>query len=147
MILPALRDHIVDIAPLARSPIHGMKHWDAVGRNGRRLIGLGCPANLRVVEMFALLHDAGRTDEDQDPDHGLRSAGIVIELDRGRWFTFTAREMELLLFAVRWHPNGYTTSNPTIGACWDADRLDLGRVDVEPDPSMLSTDEAKSLTR
>lgn len=35
---------------------------------------------------------------------------------------------------------GLTTTNPTIGCCWDADRLDLGRVGIEPDPELMSTD-------
>ncbi|TML82741.1 MAG: hypothetical protein E6G09_09645, partial [Actinobacteria bacterium] len=34
---------------------------------------------------------------------------------------------------------GLTTTNPTIGCCWDADRLDLGRVGIEPDPELMST--------
>ena len=31
------------------------------------------------------------------------------------------------------------TSDPTVGACWDADRLDLPRVWITPDPALLST--------
>ena len=31
----------------------------------------------------------------------------------------------------------------TIQTCWDADRLDLGRVGITPDPSWLCTEAAK----
>lgn len=145
MILPALREHVRRIAPLSNSQIHGEKHWDAVARNGRRLMRGGCPANPRVVELFALLHDAGRADEDEDPEHALRAAGLIVELDRQRWFTLTARELQLLTFATRWHDRGYKTSHPTIGACWDADRLDLPRVGIDPAVEFLSTPEAVRL--
>ncbi len=33
-----------------------------------------------------------------------------------------------------------SSEDPTVGVCFDADRLDLGRVDVEPDPELMSTD-------
>jgi hypothetical protein len=38
---------------------------------------------------------------------------------------------------------GGTTSDPTIGACWDADRLDLWRLGRRPDPMLLSTPAAR----
>jgi hypothetical protein len=38
-------------------------------------------------------------------------------------------------------------SNPTLAVCLDADRLDLGRVGITPDPLRLSTSTAKSIAR
>jgi uncharacterized protein len=35
--------------------------------------------------------------------------------------------------------DGQVTDDPTLGAAWDADRLDLPRVGVAPDPARLST--------
>jgi uncharacterized protein len=32
-----------------------------------------------------------------------------------------------------------TSEVPTIGVCWDADRLDLTRVGIMPDPEFFST--------
>lgn len=40
---------------------------------------------------------------------------------------------------MRDHDKGETTTDPTIGCCWDADRLDLGRVGKKPDPAYMST--------
>lgn len=36
-----------------------------------------------------------------------------------------------------------THLNPTIGVCWDADRLDLTRVGMTPKPKLLSTQAAR----
>jgi len=35
--------------------------------------------------------------------------------------------------------------NATVATCWDADRLDLGRVDIKPDTRYLFSDEAKGI--
>ena len=37
--------------------------------------------------------------------------------------------------------------NPTVGVCWDADRLNLWRVEIKPDPRFLSTQPARSEER
>jgi hypothetical protein len=42
--------------------------------------------------------------------------------------------------AVYAKPNVRPGFNPTIGCCWDADRLDLSRVGIEPDTELMSTD-------
>ena len=39
------------------------------------------------------------------------------------------------------------TGDPTIDACFDADRLDLGRVGIIPDPGRLATEKGKELAR
>jgi uncharacterized protein len=38
---------------------------------------------------------------------------------------------------------GQVADDPTIGACWDADRLNLWRVGKTPDPRLLSTAAAR----
>jgi hypothetical protein len=49
----------------------------------------------------------------------------------------------LLVDAIHHHTAVKTTNNPTIGLCWDADRLNLWRIGIEPRPSFLSTAAAK----
>jgi uncharacterized protein len=39
------------------------------------------------------------------------------------------------------------SEHPTIGTCWDADRLDLGRVGARPDPKYMSTEARKRAAR
>jgi uncharacterized protein len=52
-------------------------------------------------------------------------------------------EFEHLCEAMRLHSDGHTESEPAIIACWDADRLDLGRVRITPDPRRLCTEYAR----
>ena len=51
--------------------------------------------------------------------------------------------MLLLVEACRYHSDGIVDAHPTIQACWDADRLDLGRVGIRPDPRFLCTGYAR----
>lgn len=44
-------------------------------------------------------------------------------------------------------PMSDKTGDPTIDACFDADRLDLGRVGIIPDPGRLATEKGKELAR
>jgi uncharacterized protein len=50
----------------------------------------------------------------------------------------------LLESACRLHSDGFTTQDPTVGACWDADRVNLWRVWMTPDPAVMSTTEGRS---
>ncbi len=44
----------------------------------------------------------------------------------------------LLINAMRFHSDGELHTDATIQSCWDADRLDLGRVGKRPHPKYLS---------
>jgi uncharacterized protein len=44
-----------------------------------------------------------------------------------------------LEIALAEHTDGKRTDDPTIGACWDADRLNLWRLGRKPLPRLLST--------
>jgi uncharacterized protein len=58
---------------------------------------------------------------------------------RGRLFDLDDSSFELLYQACADHADGYISNDPTIGACWDADRLDLWRVGITPSPALFST--------
>ena len=47
--------------------------------------------------------------------------------------------------ALKYHSDGYTDADLTVQVCWDADRLDLGRVGIKPAPHRLCTASAKSV--
>jgi uncharacterized protein len=51
--------------------------------------------------------------------------------------------MELLVTACSLHTCGGVSDVLTIGTCWDADRLDLARFGIVPDPELLSTAAAR----
>ncbi len=45
------------------------------------------------------------------------------------------------------HTDRDFSDEPTIGTCWDADRLDLGRVGMIPNPDLMSTSFGKEIAR
>ena len=101
-------------------------------------------ANLSIVELFCMLHDTQRRNERRDPSHGRRAARYAKSL-RGVWFDLSDKEMELLTEALKHHSDDYTEADITVQGCWDADRLDLGRVGIKPAPHRLCTASAKSV--
>jgi uncharacterized protein len=109
--------------------------------NGRRLAA-ETQASIAVVSLFALLHDSQRLSEGGDPQHGQRAAEFAGQI-RGELFDLPDSEFELLYRACAGHTHERTHPDITIQACWDADRLDLGRVGITPHPSRLCTEFAK----
>ena len=128
---------------MSHDGFHGFDHWMRVLHNGRLLVDAE-GANLKLVELFCLLHDTQRLNEDEDPSHGHRAAQYAQTL-RGVWFDLTDGEMDLLTEALTYHSDGYTEGDTTVQVCWDADRLDLGRVGIKPAPHRLCTAAAKSV--
>jgi uncharacterized protein len=120
---------------------HGIAHWARVLENGLRLAG-ETGANVEVVRLFAVLHDSRRVSEVTDPDHGPRAAEFARTL-RGRLFDLADHDFRLLDRACAGHTHERTHPDVTIRTCWDADRLDLGRVGIMPHPSRLCTEVAK----
>ena len=98
-----------------------------------------------IVRLFALFHDSCRHDEYADPGHGPRGAQLAIDFRQAGHFHLDDPRMELLVTACRIHNGGMPQSNSTLAVCLDADRLDLGRVGITPDPEYLSTPTAKSI--
>ncbi len=127
---------------LAWLGVHGHAHWVRVRQNGARLVGM-TGADPVVVELFALLHDSRRANDDLDPWHGVRAASFAEELN-GSCFTLSAPRLELLKHACALHTQGLVLADPTVQVCWDADRLDLGRIGIRPDLELLCTDAAKN---
>ena len=121
--------------------IHGIRHWSRVYANGMRIAG-GTSANIKVIQLFALFHDSCRLSEGSDPDHGPRSAELAGIL-RGRLFHLNDDDFVLLDNACRYHTARMHDDDPTVAACFDADRLDLGRVGNRPDPDFLCTPQAR----
>lgn len=122
---------------------HGPAHWARVLENGLRLAEAN-GADAEVVSLFALFHDSRRVNEDHDPGHGLRGGEFARSL-RGRLVHLDDARFELLFEACRLHTDGLVSVEPTLQACWDADRLDLGRVGIVPSPQRLGSDAARGL--
>jgi uncharacterized protein len=120
---------------------HGIRHWSRVRYNGL-LIARKNHASLHVVELFAFFHDSCRVNEYRDPGHGTRGAELASRL-RDQLFEATDQEMILLTEACQKHSRGTLKADITVQTCFDADRLDLARVGIIPNPRFLCTDEAK----
>ena len=133
---------ILDEYPLPIDGYHGVAHWARVYENGMRLSEI-TGANVEVVRLFAIFHDAKRENEGHDPDHGRRGAEFAIQL-REKLFVISDDDFNLLHRACVGHTHERTHPDITIQTCWDSDRLDLGRVGITPHPSRLCTEAARN---
>jgi uncharacterized protein len=106
--------------------IHGEAHWARVCENGLHL-AQRTGADVEIVELFAYLHDSKRQNDGWDRDHGHRAAEFPRALD-GSMLELPAPKLERLIYACTHHSDGLTEADVTVQTCWDADRLDLGRI-------------------
>ena len=134
-------EYLAEQFSLDHNGAHGYHHWLRVLYNGRLLCSRNS-ANIKVVELFSLLHDSKRSNKKSDPEHGERAA-IFAETMRGTWFTVTDKELQLLQDACILHSEGLRDKDVTIQSCWDADRLDNYYTEVDLNFSLLSDDLAK----
>jgi uncharacterized protein len=139
--LPVVVHAILEEYVLSPDGDHGVAHWARVLENGLRLAET-TGSDSEVVQLFAVFHDAKRVKETSDPDHGRLGAEFAAEL-RGQVFALSDQKFGLLYRACSGHTHEQTHPDITVQTCWDADRLDLGRVGVTPHASRLCTDAAK----
>jgi uncharacterized protein len=133
---------------ILQSRMHGLDHWFRVWKNAQLLTGTDKSADLEVVALFALFHDAMRMNDQDDPDHGIRGFRLwerFNQMEDVEQF-LSRRQGELFFEACAEHNKGYRTTDPTIAVCWDADRLDIHRMGIWPDPRFMSTQDGISLT-
>ena len=121
--------------------IHGISHWARVRDNGLQLARL-TGAHTDVVELFAYLHDSKRLIDGVDRDHGRKAAEFIRSL-HGSLVVLSDEDLGLLVFACECHSDGLTEADVTVQTCWDADRLDLGRIGIRPQARFLCTSAAK----
>jgi uncharacterized protein len=140
--LGALVRAILADFPLRWDGVHGIGHWGRVLENGL-LLCRETGADAAVVELFAVFHDSRRYEEgEQDHEHGRRGAELAAQF-RGKHFQLDDERFALLSDACIGHTQGATAADMTVQTCWDADRLDLGRVGIWPDPARLCTEAAR----
>ncbi len=138
----AIIDDILKGYALHPRGFHGVTHWARVMENGLKLCE-ETGANPKIVTLFAIYHDSRRENDGSDWGHGLRGAQLA-QLHNGRLFNLQDTEFELLYRACEWHTDGVTDPDISVRTCWDADRLDLGRVGIRPDPKYLCTVAARN---
>ena len=127
----------------AKYSIHAPDHWRRVERNGV-LLDSRTGADLAVVRLFALFHDSRRDNDDEDPGYGARGAELAASLCPMA-YQLSDEQFQVLHYACTWHTDGEHHRDPTIGTCWDADRLDVGRAGVIPEARFMSTAFAREI--
>jgi len=117
--------------------IHGPRHWKQVEKNGL-LLAEETGADEATVKLFAIFHDSRRVNNNRDNGHGSRGSDPAKTL-RGQYFDLPDDSFEILIEACTNHTGGENSSNMAIATCWDADRLDLPRTGIAPDPERMCT--------
>ena len=83
-----------------------------------------------------------RENENMDLHHGPRAAEFIRSI-AGSWIKLEEHRLHKLMQACRYHSVGRLDRDITIQTCWDADRLELGRVGIKPSPERLCTEFSK----
>ena len=136
---------VIDQFPMDIHSVHGPRHWKQVEENGL-LFAKETGADETIVTLFSIFHDCRRENEHIDDGHGLRGADLAKTM-RGIYFDLSDNSFEILIEACSNHTDGHLASNITIATCWDADRLDLPRVGIIPDPDRMGTAPGRRLAR
>lgn len=126
---------------------HGIDHWKRVERNFLHIadaMGFG-ELERAAGRLFAIFHDCRRVSEFRDPRHGESAWAF---LRRQEFMGFVRRKLGERLYvrlgiAIAEHNHGKISETPFVGACWDADRMDLPRVGIIPNLSLMSTEFGK----
>ena len=135
---PALLAHIFSHR-VFESEVHSITHWKQVERNGLRL-ATETGADTTVVQLFALFHDSKRKHDGPDLEHGPRGAEFAKECFEQHRFDITQEQFDQLYHACMFHTIEPRSGDATIDTCYDADRLDLGRVGMTLDPNKMATE-------
>ena len=124
------------------SVFHGLDHWQRVERNALYLAQFN-NADKKVLSYFAYLHDVMRENDGRDLGHGPRAAAFIMKYRD--YFPLSDNQFKQLKDACKGHTVGQRPDCITINTCWDADRLDIGRVGIVPNSKYLYNYEAKRI--
>jgi len=127
---------------------HGIYHWQRVFLNTQKLAKY-YNVQSEVFELFSILHDSKRENEHLDINHGKRASEFVKKLIEEKYIKLNTRDEEQLIYACANHTKPDVT-NPfyndiIVQICFDADKMDIGRVGIVPDEKYFLTQYAKEL--
>lgn len=137
-----LLTYLLDRLKVEWNGYHGLSHWIKVHDKGLWLAEHTPGADPVIAVLFGVLHDACREHDVKDPDHGSRASRLVDKLN-GKYFDLSEEDARTLSYACLMHNQGMISFDPTVGVCWDADRLELIRTGTTIDIRYLSTEAAK----
>lgn len=128
-----------DEFPAYTSWFHGVTHWEHVEKLGL-MLAKECPeADTDVIRWFAYLHDCRRGTEEWCEEHGRLAAKYMSRMRTTFLSDLTDEQFKTLMKACYHHTTKRRTKNLTADLCLDADRLDLERVGIKPDPKQMAS--------
>ena len=116
MDLIALQKAILNQFVPGRDSIHGPSHWQRAEAFGLKLAE-GTDANIDVIRLFALFHDACRLHDGGDREHGPRGAELATKW-RGKYFSLPDVAFDQLTYAAAGTPKdacAKTSPSPSAG--------------------------------
>ena len=134
-----MADH-TDEFPAYISFFHGITHWRNVEAFGLMLADEYPSADTDVIRWFAYLHDCRRGAERQSEEHGHTAAAFISGIRKTFLKELTDDQIKTLKLACKHHTTKRRTKDLTADICLDADRLDLNRVNIKPDPKRMATE-------
>jgi uncharacterized protein len=96
-------------------------------------------ADMDVILAFAYLHDSERRDNAMDIEHGKRASLLIDRIRETELKALNDEQIAKLKRACELHTIEHRTGDITIDICFDADRMDLLRVGIIPDPKRMAT--------
>ena len=145
MTLSSLQSYILSHR-LFISEVHGIVHWKQVEHNGL-LLASEIDADIVVVRLFSLFHDSKRANDGKDIAHGSRGAEFAKACFEEHRFEITQEQFDKLYHAYKFHTTEHRSGDATIDTCYDADRLDLGRVGIVLAPAKMATAYGATIAR
>ena len=143
--LEAVWARVLKDTSVEHSSIHGPDHWARVERNGLH-VAQKTGADTTIVQLFAVFHDCMRQNDHIDPGHGRRGAEYATQI-KNELINIPPDDFDKFYYACEWHTDKIETDDVTIAACWDADRLDLGRVGFILDPLYMNSKPAQEMAK
>lgn len=143
--LEAVWYRVLEDTSVEHSSIHGPDHWARVERNGL-YVAQKTGANQTIVQLFAVFHDCMRQNDHVDPGHGRRGAEYAVQI-KNELIHIPSDDFDKFYYACEWHTDQVAIDDVTISTCWDADRLDLGRVGFILDPQYMNSKPAQKIAK
>lgn len=134
-----MREH-PDEFPAFISWFHGITHWEHVEAFGLLLAKHYPAADTEVIRWFAYLHDCRRGSDNDGEEHGRVAAKYIRKIRRTFLSDLSDEQIRVLTMACRFHTTKRRTGDITADICLDADRLDLPRVGIKPEPKKMASD-------
>lgn len=141
--LEAIWCRVLQDTSVKYSSVHGPEHWARVERNGL-YVAEKTGANKMIVQLFAVFHDCMRLNDSIDPGHGRRGAEYATQI-KDELIDIRQDDFDKFYYACEWHTDKVTADDITIAACWDADRLDIGRVGFILDVRFMNSKPAQEI--